>query len=252
MGVKNYSSNNVDSYYKISYGKITRPAKQGDPEAVEETNSEGKSFWMIKDDAYEGRIIDIKIRDGKFGWELLIFINDGQEKACIQMSLYSSFAEEFMKRLPNIDFDFDVEIRPYDFTTDDGKRRKGVSLYQGNKIENFYNKEYMDSLPISSPDILPSWEKEEKKGKVYWNNDAAINFLWNMIEQTILPGLNGFDVATTNDDFQDQTEVLEHHKEVVSETIIPDKEFELPAKKKVAKKKPKKIQVEEEGDDLPF
>lgn len=191
MGAKS-NSNKINNYYNISWGKITKKCEPDHPMAVTEVSESGKQYHMIQYDSYQGRLINITKRDGDYGVEFLLHMQDGSDFDVIQMKLYSSFAEKFMKLLPSVNLEMDIEIKPYDFISrDDGKRRKGVAVFQeGRKIQSKYTKEYVDKLKDGHKDKVPDWSKIKREGKEVWSNEQTIDFLWDMIQRDIIPTLN--------------------------------------------------------------
>ena len=105
-----------------------------------------------------GLITDIKFIDGDYGQNLVLeFTNDGNS-VYLSLGAASRFAEDLMKKLPGVDMKQVVTLAPYSFEDEQGKVRKGVTLYQGgtepeNKIANFFQE----------------WDKE-KKEFIYKNN----------------------------------------------------------------------------------
>jgi hypothetical protein len=105
-----------------------------------------------------GLITDIKFIDGDYGQNLVLeFTNDGNS-VYLSLGVSSPFAEDVMKKLPNVDLKQEVTLAPYAFEDERGKSKKGVTLYQGgtepeNKIANFFQE----------------WDKE-KKEFIYKNN----------------------------------------------------------------------------------
>lgn len=112
-------------------------------------------------DTMSGVISAIFFFEGEFGSTLHVVV-DGVE---LSMNTASTYAEDFMKKLPNIDLSKEVELSPYAFTDEKGKARKGISIVQdGVKIQNafydFINKKACGGIEKIK---LP---KEDKRGKI--------------------------------------------------------------------------------------
>lgn len=87
----------------------------------------------------EGHIVDIGFIDGDFGKQLRVKFTDGVDEVIWAQDVQSNFAEDFMKKLPNVQLEYPVKIVPFAFTDDRKKERRGVSLYQGElKITDFF------------------------------------------------------------------------------------------------------------------
>lgn len=86
----------------------------------------------------EGLIKGVKFFEGDFG-KLLQIAFSGEPLIILSVSTESSYGEDLMKKLPNIDITKEVKLVPYSFEDLKGKKRKGVTVYQdGNKIESYY------------------------------------------------------------------------------------------------------------------
>ena len=90
-----------------------------------------------------GLITDIKFVDGDYGQNLVIEFTKGDGVVYLSLGVSSPFAEDMMKKLPNVDLKKEVIIAPYAFEDERGKTKKGVTLYQDgtepeNKVGNFF------------------------------------------------------------------------------------------------------------------
>lgn len=121
----------------------------------------------------DGMIGDITIMAGKFGDNLIIPLTDVQTGQTLHLALgvTNPFGEDFLKKMPNIDYTKPVVIIPFSFTSDKGKLVKGVTVRQdGEKIANFFRdeeaKKNMHGLPEAEGDT-----------KGYSKDDWKIYFL---------------------------------------------------------------------------
>lgn len=93
----------------------------------------------------EGYISGLEFFDGDYGKNLIVHFEFGKDAESLSLSLgaASSFGEDFMKKLPNIDYTKTVTLTPYSFEDENGKPRKGVTVTQdGEKIMGaFYDPE---------------------------------------------------------------------------------------------------------------
>lgn len=135
--------------------------------------NKGVKFEQIFE-SVSGKITDIKFVDTDFGTLLQVSLTDTfmGDTEILSMSTSSSFGEDFMKKLPNLDLEQDVVIKPYAFTPDGKtKEMKGLSITQGgNKIQNFF----YDVDAKTTSNGLPQPEGDTKK---YKSDDWKIYFL---------------------------------------------------------------------------
>ena len=105
-------------------------------------NKNGVVVYERHYDALEGVISNATIQDGKFGRNIELEITDVDERYHLQMGLESRYASDFMNRFPSVDLDSVINISPFSFENDEGKKITGVSLKQnGEKIEKNYTKD---------------------------------------------------------------------------------------------------------------
>ena len=124
----------------LADGKFHQSVDEGTQGAVireyeDSKGNKGKKTEFVFTEA-TGKITDIKFEEGEFGKSIQIEM-DGN--GIISLSTSSSFGEDFMKKLPNIDLGDVVLFKPYAFEDDNGKSKKGITIYQnGAKVENYY------------------------------------------------------------------------------------------------------------------
>jgi len=123
----------------------------------------------------KGKITDVQFRDSDYGEQLLVTLeveDEQEEPVTVSLNTNQPFAEDFMKKLPNIDLSKDVILRPYNFTDDKDKNRRGMAITQETegeqtKIQNFYydpkQKKPVNGYPAPSGD-----ESTSDDWKVYF------------------------------------------------------------------------------------
>ena len=167
------------TYFQVgSNGDIRLTVPEGTAGSVRreyedrETKEVKVKYELIYSDI-DGMVGDITIMTGKFGDNLIIPLKDTvtSEVFCLSLGVTTNFGEDFMKKMPNIDYSKPVKIVPFAFTSDKGKAVKGVTIYQdGEKIKNFFynetNKIASNGFPIPDGDI-----------KKYTKDDWKIYFL---------------------------------------------------------------------------
>jgi hypothetical protein len=143
MALINKSSN--DKFLSIlSDGTIRLSVPEGTEGAQkrEYETSDGKTGvkYELVYTELSGMITGIKFWEGDFGKSIQLTITDGDEDPVVlSVSTASSFGEDLMKKLPAIETSKPIVLSPYSFEDDRGKKRKGITIRQGeNKIENYY------------------------------------------------------------------------------------------------------------------
>ena len=134
----------------LADGKIHITVPEGTPEASLRTyeTSDGKSGskWELVYTSIIGKITKVGFRDGEYGSQLLVTLEDGKDKpVTLALATSSNFGEDMMKKLKNVDIERAVKIVPFTFTDDNGKTKKGVTIWQHNKktgknekVKNYY------------------------------------------------------------------------------------------------------------------
>jgi len=124
----------------LSDGKFHQTVPEGTVNSVKreyEDKQGGKhsKIELVYDEA-SGFISKLSFNDNEYGKSLNIEL-DGD--GTISLNVESNFADDFMKKLPNIDLNQKVTLAPYSFEDDNKRNRRGITVYQnGNKIENAF------------------------------------------------------------------------------------------------------------------
>lgn len=161
----------------------------------------GTKFEHVYDEL-SGKISSIAFFDGDFGKSLQITFTDGNEKPImLSLNTSSSYGEDVMKKLPNVAIAQEVTFKPYSFTDDNGKKKKGITVMQnGEKITNYYydaeNKKNVHDFPVPP---------KPKKGKVLSTDEWKLYFmstrmfLIEQIEETFANLITETDVEKAED-----------------------------------------------------
>lgn len=174
-----------------SDGTLRLSVPEGTEGAVyrEYETSDGKkgSKWELIFKSLCGRITNLQMFDGDYGKNLLVTLAYTGGEDTISFNTTTPFGEDFMKKLPNINLDEFVTIAPYNFTDDNGKVRKGVTVTQGDvKLSNyFYNPEEKKNLhgyPEPEGDTS-MYDKDD--WKIYFTQ--CRKFLVKNVEEKFLP-----------------------------------------------------------------
>lgn len=172
-------------------------------EQVDET-TEGAKLRVVKDDdgnvkaekweltypGVKGFITGVTTYDGDYGTNINIAIKDtDDEEFVLSLKANSKYGEDFLHKLPSVNFAEAIVIKPYNFESD-GKKMTGVSMMQGDtKLTNAYNWKN-EAGEWESTDGYPQVD-EKKKPK---NSDQWMVFFtqrreWvieNLIERGLL------------------------------------------------------------------
>lgn len=165
MSRENIAEKNL--YYTIVGGSFRVQVSPDHPEAIRRdwTSADGQKSGtkyerIIK--SLVGYIEDIQFRDGDYGMQMYVALDENTEgwTPIIALSTASREAEDLMRKLPGVDFLKEVSLRPFNFEGDTGEVR-GMEIIQPDeageftvKIKNYFRdtekKENINGLP--SPD----------------------------------------------------------------------------------------------------
>jgi len=159
----------------LSDGKFHQSVPDGTPNAIVREYADRQGTKHSKTElvfgAVKGMITGIAFKDGEYGKSIQISLGD---KGVISLSTTSSFGEDFMKKLPNIDLEQPVRLVPYSFSADD-KNRKGITVYQGDSLNEKIGNYYWDTETNKSTNGMPKpngdtakFDKED--WKIYFLN----------------------------------------------------------------------------------
>ena len=196
----------------LADGKFHEEVPVGTEDAVlrEFETSDGKtgSKWELIYTKIQAKITGIEFQDGEYGVNIQVSLNGEERDVVVSVGAGSSFGEDLMKKLPNVDLSKTVEISPYSFVDDNGKSRKGITLYQdGEKILSFFNekKEVDGKEKWVSVNGYPTPEGETES---YKSDDwklfylQARKFLVNYTKSKIIPKFGGVTKVKTADEIE--------------------------------------------------
>jgi hypothetical protein len=178
----------------ISDGSIRVKVEEGTPKAVRrdyETPKGEKGFkFELVYSSIDGIIVGINFKETDFGDFIDIDIDCKDSGiVCLGLGLETSFAQDIMKKLPNIDLSKEVRIAPYSMLKENGKSLKGITVYQdGNKLKGFFYDEEAKKNINGFPAIDESKEYTKDDWKIYFIN--VKNFLKKYIEENIIPKIS--------------------------------------------------------------
>lgn len=181
----------------IGDGSIRVTASENDPKAVKRVvelpdKSTVTKIERIYNDL-SGFIKEVTFFDGKFGKQLFVKVDDNQsEPITLALNMSTNFGEDFLKKLPNVDFAEQVTISPFSFEDDKGKTRKGVTIRQLNnvnatdgKIKNFFANEKNEAINGFPIVPKPFAEMDNDDWKIYFIQTRK--FLIDFAEKNVIP-----------------------------------------------------------------
>jgi hypothetical protein len=180
-------SNSAKIYLTISDGKICRRLQSPTANSVTRQTKDGRTIHEEQYKGYSGKITDIQTRESEYGKEWNVTIDDGEVTASLQFKYSSGYAASFLKALPNVDFTKDVIFTPK-VTIDGEKKRTTLFLNQnGTAVKWAFTKD--------NPNGCPGLKQIKVKGQTTWDDSDMMEFLENMVNETILPKIKGEEEA---------------------------------------------------------
>lgn len=149
------------TYASISNGKFfikCQDSEAGKPDVVEKVRgaaspNAGQKYYGREYGKVDGLFTGLEVKLGNYGQELTIELDNS---IAVGLSCKDKHAEQFLAALPNIDLDFAIYLKPYDYVSKKtGKRTTGLGIMQkGKDVEpactarDRDGKPYVDNLPI--------------------------------------------------------------------------------------------------------
>ncbi len=131
------------TFLNISFGRIRQRCKPDHPEAIGRELQSGEKTYAVEYTSVSGILEDIRFRDDpRYGKSWNLYITDGDEKFAIQVKEDTAFGSALLERIPNLVRNQFYLFAPYDFETQKGKRKRGLSIKDksGEKISSYYKK----------------------------------------------------------------------------------------------------------------
>lgn len=160
--------------------------------------TEGQKWELLYKDISNVYIKNVAFEDSDFGENVLVTLGDDEYEVVWAENTASNFGTDFLKKLPNIDFSKPVSIKPYAFEDENGKDKRGVGVYQSDKITDFF----FDSETKTKLHGFPEWPKEDYKDmskddwKMYFLQVKM--FLTDYTKKNIIPlFVAGVEIDTT-------------------------------------------------------
>ena len=152
-------------------GKVFEYSKEPQEGYVTFTSKTGKVSYRKYHQGITGELDSVSIRDTNFGQELSVTLKDESTAFYFNIALKdqkdfvdSSYAEDLISKLPNLEKGRTYTINPYRFTPEGDKYDKtGVSIKQGDlKIEKAFTNSYINKEGVKVEGDIPAvvWKKD--------------------------------------------------------------------------------------------
>ena len=131
------------NYFYIINGTWRQIVSQDHPEAVrrdwEATDGKKGTKYEREVTALFGKILEIAFIEGDYGTNINITLDPNEDGISPILSLSASGreGEDFMKKLPNINLDKEVKLRPFNFDGENGNEVRGLEILQQDEADNF-------------------------------------------------------------------------------------------------------------------
>ena len=183
MGLIQTEEQRGGNFITIYGGKFAQRVPEGTLGGVSRVNKLNKTVTEKFYPSFVGKLVNIRLQEGgQYGTNWLFSFKDGDEVYHLQLSYSNSFATAFLKMLPNIDVSKEMKVTPETSVGDDNKVKSSLFVSQeGNHIKHAYTKE--------NPNGLPDMEQVMVRGEQQWDDTKRLAFLWDMVQQTIIPKL---------------------------------------------------------------
>ena len=115
----------------------------------------------------------------------MVHLSDENGKYILQMPYSSGYSSAFLKALPNVNVKEVVSLVP-NLTVEGDKKKTTLFISQnGVPIKWAYTRD--------NPNGIPNMKQIKVKGKMAWDDSEMMEFLENMVNNEILPKINGND-----------------------------------------------------------
>ena len=190
-------------YLKVSQGKIRLEVQEGTEGAEQRkvtnpSTGEQKIKHELTWTYIIGKIQSIELREStQYGDSWSVEIDDGKEVFNLQINAATKQADDFLGRLPNIDFDKEVKISVYP----SGKKKlaTGLTMYQGEeKIPNYFVA--YDGEKFLTKNGYPERKDDLDKDDYKIYMIQVRKFLKNYTLENVIPTLSGLETTNLPDD----------------------------------------------------
>jgi len=217
---KTETSSSNKQYLSIVQGSLRQSVPEGTPDAVrrewEAGGDKGVKHELVFK-AITGRITNVYFYDGesngrKFqNLNIVLDENDQAKQPVISVGVGTRYASDIMKKLPEVDFDKEVRIRPYAFQPDgEDKTVTGVEITQPDRFGKFdkFSPKVDSHFHAKAPDgktiIKNGFPKPEGKTEDYTSDD------WNLFYMQVRRFLVNYTKEHVSTRFENKPEAKAH------------------------------------------
>ena len=191
------------TYLYIIGGNITQKVDKDAKGAKVRKNKKDIEVWEKSYRYVDGKITRLHIESTDFGKYLEIDMSDGEENYSLSLACESSYFSNFIDKMDNIDFQFEVKLAPYNLKDKTGKTRSGVSVYQnGDKLDYAIGK---DNRPEGYPVCPEGCTTGDANQKMFFiqKTEWEINYVSNKTFNFFKPEIKEPVPDNSNIEFQD-------------------------------------------------
>lgn len=146
--------------------------------------TEGSKWELLYKSIDNVHVKNIRFEDSDYGENILLTLTDGENEVVWSENTGTNFGTDLMKKLPNLNFSEKASFKPYAFQDERGKDRRGVGVFQGDKITNFFFDGEKNIHGFPEPQ-KPREDMKTADWKVYFLNVQI--FLVDYVKEKILP-----------------------------------------------------------------
>lgn len=192
-------------FTKIVNGTFRVKADENTPNAiyreyVNQSTGSKESVWETHFKRISGYIVNVSFETINTGgkafnlWKITLKEKKEGKEVVISLSYGSSYATDFLKKLPNVNAFYPVTLTPYAFEDEESKKKLiGISVVQGEKkIQNFFFDYNTKSVLYGMPVAQGSKAYDSDDWQIFFKQ--VDKFLKNYIITNVVPKYEGFDV----------------------------------------------------------
>lgn len=180
------------TYLSVINGKFAERVKSPTDETTTRTTKNGKEVYELYYDYVSGVITGIEKKDSEFGFQLVIDINDADEKNQLTISFYDRAVRTILNKLVNTDFSAPVTLLV-------GKNDEGYTWFSVKQPGKGYEK---DIVPGAfTKEQLPEPQKVRVAGKETWVYDGQTDFIWDELKKKVSFEKPAHAAKSTDDDW---------------------------------------------------
>ncbi len=184
-----YQKNRKDAEGKVVYTDevaVWIDTDSGDDVRYSENKQTGvispkKGLWY---DYISGIVTGIKVDEkNKYGARLEIDITDGEDTYLLCAGLDGAYGRSLAERAPHIKLGDKVKFRPYSFTDETGKERKGTSVKINDAVENIKSYFFDGTNNLHGAPAFPANFKELPTARKQQFGNEQVIFLSEFINK---------------------------------------------------------------------